>query len=279
MSDLYDRRVISAGPRNDPEASTDVEVEVEVDDDIGGIGWLPDGTLLAVSMGRRQILRRRPSGELEVHADLSALTSSRLNDLVVDGRGHAWVGNYGFDLDGGEAPRAGSLFLIPPAGGSASVAVEDLFFPNGAVVSADGTRLIVGETFAGRYTSFAIGGDGALGDRRTWATFGPAPDLTTTLEMFVALEVVPDGCAIDAEGCLWVADVKGARCLRVAPGGDVLQELHVTGGSCFACGLGGADGRTLVLCAAPSSFKPDCLAARRAVALWTTVDVPSPHHP
>jgi sugar lactone lactonase YvrE len=231
-----------------------------VDAHPSGLGWLPDGSLLVVSMRDRRVLRRAEDGELHVHADLAELCDWHANDMVVASDGRAYVGNFGFDLDGAE-PTPTNLVSVD-RDGSTSVGADGLLFPNGSVITPDGRTLIVGETFGRRYTAYTIAADGALTDRRVWA------DLS-------AARIAPDGCALDAEGCIWSADAAHGRCCRIAEGGAVLEEVPLPAGlRCFACMLGGEDGRTLLLCGAP-----DYDARRRsescdAVLLTTRVAVP-----
>jgi sugar lactone lactonase YvrE len=159
--------------------------------------------------------------------------------------------------------------------GSAVVAAEDLRFPNGSVITPDGQTLIVGETAGSRYTAFTIGDDGTLADRRVWAQVAEAPELGPLEETLPKLKFGPDGCALDAEGHIWAADSVGARCCRVAPGGEIVDQIDAPQGlGIFACMLGGEDGRTLLLCAAPDFLEANRAPAREAVLLTTTVDVP-----
>jgi sugar lactone lactonase YvrE len=133
----------------------------------------------------------------------------------------------------------------------------------------------VGETAGARYTAFTIQPDGSLSDRRVWAQLAPTPPITTLEETLGQLKVGPDGCGLDAEGHIWAADEVGARCIRVAPGGDILDEIAAPEGQNFwACMLGGEDGRTLLMCAAPDFMEHTRTAASDAVLLTTTVDVP-----
>ncbi len=222
-----------------------------------GLGWLPDGTLLVVSMRDRKILR---AGDLTVHADIAELCDWHANDMVVGVDGRAYVGNVGFDLDGGE-PTPTNLVRVDPDG-SAVVAADDLMCPNGSVITPGGDTLIVGETFGRRYTAFTIAADGSLGDRRVWAELRAA-------------RIAPDGCALDAEGCIWSADAAHERCCRIAEGGEVLEEVALPQGlRCFACMLGGEDGRTLLLCGAPDYDARRRTESRDAVLLTTEVAVP-----
>jgi sugar lactone lactonase YvrE len=268
VSDIYNGEVWTI-----PEGAGSPRVAATLDDFVGGLGWRHDGVLLAVSMTRRHIVAVGASGERSLHSDLSALTDSRLNDMTTDSAGRAWVGNYGFDLMAGGNPQPGCLFHVA-ADGTASVAATGVVFPNGAVLSHDERTLVVGETFASRYTEFDIESTGALLRPRSWATFGGTPALTTLAEMRDELQVIPDGCAIDSEGCLWVADVKGRRAIRVAKGGSILDEIRVSRGRCYACGLGGADGRSLVLCLAPGSAQAEREHATDATVVRVRVSVP-----
>jgi sugar lactone lactonase YvrE len=194
-----------------------------------------------------------------------------LNDLVVDGEGRAYVGNFGFDLMGGAEPAETVLVRVDPDG-TATVAAEGLRFPNGALITPDGATLLVNETIAARISAFTIGADGSLSDHRVWAQVARTPELS---EGIASLEFAPDGGTLDAEGCLWAADALGGRCCRVAEGGSVVEEIRAPEGlGIFACMLGGGDGRTLLLCCAPDFFEEPRKAAREAVLLTQTVAVP-----
>ncbi len=213
----------------DPEGKS--EVIVRVPSSPFCIDWLPDGRLLVISGRDRLLLRREPDGSLVTHADLGGLSDHAWNDIVVDGRGNAYVGNIGFDFPGGEfAP--GTLALVAPDGSARQVA-DGVAFPNGMVVTPDNSTLILAESYGSRLTAFDIGADGGLSDRRVWADLGDG---------------VPDGICLDAEGAVWYADVPNSRCVRVREGGEVLQTIALDRG-CFACMLGGADGRTLFMVA------------------------------
>jgi sugar lactone lactonase YvrE len=197
--------------------------------------WLPDGRLLIVSSADGRLLRREPDGSLHTHAELGG---PGWNDIVVDGRGNAYVNSVGFDMTAGEAPRPGHVVLATPDGAVRRVA-EDLAFPNGMAVTADNATLIVAESHGQRLTAFDIGGDGGLTGRRVFADLGDDP---------------PDGICVDAEGAVWYATVPGRRCVRVAQGGRVLQTIQLDRGG-FACVLGGPDRRTLFVTAA--EWRPD----------------------
>lgn len=206
------------------------EAVAEVDAFPFSIDWLPDGPML-ITAGR-DILRLEPDGSLVTHADLGGLTEFGLNEIVVDDRGNVYVNSPGFDLMGGGEPAPGIVAVLRTDGSAERVA-EGVAFPNGMAITPDGGILIVADSYGRELTGFDIGADGALSNRRTWADLG---------------EGMPDGICIDAEGAVWYADVPNRRCARVAEGGEVLQTIAVDRG-CFACMLGGGDGRTLFILA------------------------------
>ncbi|WP_370964331.1 SMP-30/gluconolactonase/LRE family protein [Amycolatopsis sp. cg9] len=265
VSDFYTEKVVAIDDRGGAE---DV---AEVPGQPSGLGFLPDGRLLVVSMRDHRLLVRDEPGKLTEHADLSGVVSGVLNDMVVDDRGRAWVGNFGFDLMGGAPLRYTTLTRVDPDG-SVAVAAEDLGFPNGMVILPGGV-LVVAETFAGRLTAFDIGEDGELTGRRVWAQFGQPPRTEDVGEAVQRLEVAPDGICADAEGAIWVADAVHNRVLRVEEGGRILDEIDA-GTGVFACMLGGDDGRTLFLCAAPSFAEHERRPVREAQLLAVRVEVP-----
>jgi len=202
-----------------------------------GLGWLPDGRLLVVSMQDHLLLRQEPNGDLSIHADLSSLARFHCNDMVVAEDGTAWVGNFGFDLHA-RAPFSSTELIRVDPNGHATIAAEDLSFPNGTVITADGRTLIIAESFAGRLSAFDIGADRSLKQRRIWAQLPEGH--------------VPDGICLDAEGGIWVASPRGNACLRVLEGGIVTDSVELDR-SAFACMLGDADRRTLYICTARDS--------------------------
>ncbi|MCC8926501.1 SMP-30/gluconolactonase/LRE family protein [Rhodococcus sp. BGS-1C] len=243
VSDFYSHRVISAQADG-----SDVRVEAEIPQQPSGLGWLPDGRLLVVSMRDHTILRREDDGSLVVHADLSAHVKANLNDMLVDDRGRAYVGNFGFDLMNMATPDTADLIRVDPDG-SVRVVAEDLYFPNGMAFTGDG-ELLVDETVGNRISAFAVRPDGSLGERRDWAKFAELPDMSDMATALGQLVVAADGCCIDTDGSLWVADALGQRIVHVEPGKGIVDQLEFDTGV-FACGLGGDDGRTLFVCAAP----------------------------
>jgi sugar lactone lactonase YvrE len=268
VSDFYRHRVITVDSDGRSEHVLTVEGQPS------GMGWMPDGSLLVVSMVDRRVLRRAGDGSVTVHADVGHLCGGHLNDLVVDGRGRAYAGEFGFDLMGFADPSPAVLIRVDPDG-TASVAAEEMLFPNGSVVTPDGRTLIVGETAGARYSAFTIRDDGSLGERRIWAQVAPTPAFTTFEETLGQLRFGPDGCALDAEQHIWAADEVGARCVRLAPGGEIVEEIGLPDGlNVFACMLGGDDGRTLLLCTAPDFHAEARSAAHESVLLTTVVDVP-----
>ena len=223
------------------------------------IDWLPDGRLLIVS---NRLQRREPDGSLMTHADLSHLAAG-WNELVVDGRGNAYVNQAGFDLMAGAPAAAGTIALVTPEGAVRQVA-DEVWFPNGMAVTPEDATLIVAESYRNRLTAFDLDPDGGLSNRRVWADLGDG---------------VPDGICLDAEGALWYADVPNRRCVRVREGGRVLQTITVDRG-CFSCALGGPDGRTLFI-AATDWRGPERMFAGEPSGLLLAVDVqvPGAGHP
>ena len=266
VSDFYTQQVLRVG------ADGTTEVLADVPEQPSGLGWLPDGRLLVVSMRDRTVLRREPSGELVRHADLSGLASWHLNDMVVDASGRGYVGNFGFDLMAGAPIRPGEIVRVDPDG-HAEVVARDLLFPNGMVLTPDGTTLVVAETLGQLLTAYTVGEDGSLNDRREWARFAPPNDSDAIADVVAGAVLGPDGICLDAEGAIWVADALGGRVVRVAEGGEVLDEIAV-GSGVFACMLGGEDGRTLYLCSAPSFAEHERRDTRDGVLLAARVDVP-----
>jgi sugar lactone lactonase YvrE len=268
VSDFYTQRVLAL----DLDGAAEPETVVGVPAQPSGIGWMPDGTMLVVSMRDRRVLRVHDGAEPEVHADLSELAPWHLNDMVVDAAGRAYVGNFGFDLMTGAAIRETGLIRVEPDG-AATVVADGLRFPNGTVILPDGRTLVVAETIAGRLTAFDVSDDGALSNRRVWAQLSETVQTDDMGEVLAAGGIAPDGIALDAEGAIWAADALGGRVLRVREGGEIIDEV-APGTGVFACGLAGAEGRTLVMCAAPSFAEHERRDTREAQLLACEVDVP-----
>ncbi len=266
LSDFYNLRVIAV-------RAGAIATVVKVEHQPSGIGWLPDGSMLVVSMKDRRVMRLEGDGKLVEHADLSGLATWHCNDMVVDSEGRAYIGHFGFDLMSGGAPAPAAIMRIDPDG-TASLAAKDLLFPNGMVITPDGRTLIVAETIAGRLTAFAIATDGSLSNRRVWAAFGEPPTATDFGGLLAQLKTAPDGICLDAEGCVWFADALGNRVVRAREGGEIVEEISTGDLGVFACMLGGANGRTLFLCAAPTFVEAIASADHQARLLATQVDVP-----
>jgi sugar lactone lactonase YvrE len=199
------------------------EVVVSVESFPMCIDFLPDGRLLVVDSARRRLLRRELDGSTVAHADLSPVSDKPWNDIVVDAYGNAYVNTIGFDFPGGE-PAPGRVVLVTPAG-EVRVVADDLAFPNGMAITADGETLIVAESYGNRLTAYDIGNTGDLTRRRTWAEVGADH---------------PDGICVDAEGAVWYADVGNRHCVRVREGGELLDTVELDRGA-FACILSRGD--------------------------------------
>jgi sugar lactone lactonase YvrE len=145
----------------------------------------------------------------------------------------------------GEPWRKTNIIAVDPDG-HAWIAAEEMSFPNGMVITPDGRTLIVGESTGARLTAFDIAEDGTLSNRRVWASLKP-------------IGATPDGICLDAENAVWVACPASERCVRVAEGGELLDEVH-TGRGTFACALGGSDGRTLFMLTADWHIAEDFTA-------------------
>lgn len=261
LSDFFGQTIYSVSLKGD------LRPEIKLDDWPSGIGWMPDGSMLFVSMQKKQVLKRSARGNVTVHADLGGIAGGPCNDMVVDRLGRAYVGNFGFDLYGemltrgiesvlAEHPKAKIARIL--ADGAVDVAATEMDFPNGSVITPDGKVLIVAETLAARISAFNIEPDGSLSNRRVWASVpGRAPD----------------GIALDAEGNVWLADAFAPECIRVAPGGRILEVIDTTD-LCFACMLGGDDGRSLFMATAPSGMREEAQRAPLGKILMTRVQVP-----
>jgi sugar lactone lactonase YvrE len=223
------------------------------------VDWLPDGRLLIVSAREGRLLRQEPDGSLVTHGDLSNVsTPPPGNELVVDGRGNAYVNGGGFDLVAGEPFAPGIIALVTPDGSARQVA-GGIAFPNGMLVTADGAALIVAESYGKKLTAFDIEEDGSLKNRRVWAELGDG---------------IPDGICLDAENAVWYGDVPNKRCARVREGGEVLQTIALDRG-CFACALGGPDRKMLFRMATQWNGPEDMFAGPRTGQVLT-VDAPAP---
>ena len=259
FSDFYSHKVYSL------DLSGKHEVIVEIPNQPSGLGWTPDGTMLIVSMKDRKLMSFK-DGLLTERADLTELSGFHCNDMVVDIDGNAFIGNFGFNTYDGEEIKPTNLILVKP-GEEPVLAAENLFFPNGTVITPDNKTLIVGETYAARLTAFDKSEDGSLSNRRIWA------DLKVNAEEGTV--PLPDGMCIDEEGAIWVASPSTAEVIRVHEGGMISERIPVQTNA-FACMLGGEDRRTLFICTSNGSGVDPGAALREKSGKIeiTQVDVP-----
>ena len=226
------------------------------------VNWLGDGRMLVTG---GELLRVEPDGSRIRHADLSHVSPYGWSELTVDGRGNAYVNSLNFDFaDFGEVLASGAApgkIALVTTDGTAREVADGLAFPNGMAVTADNATLIVAESFAARLTAFDIAADGSLSNRRVWA------------------DVTGDGICIDAEGAVWCSAVgadDGHVVVRIREGGEVLDRIEIDR-PCYACMLGGEDGRTLFMVVA-QWFGPDrmneLIEARTGQILTARVEVP-----
>jgi sugar lactone lactonase YvrE len=251
LSDMHHNRVVRVDDRGT------IETIAQHDSALSGLGWLPDGTLLVVAMNGR-VLRLGPAG-LTLHADLTAEASHGVNDMIVHPGGWAYVGQFGYDREGGGTPAPATLLRVD-ADGAVAVAAPDLMVANGMIISPDGQTLWVAESAACRITAFTIAANGQLDDRRVWAE--------------LAAPCYPDGMCLDAQGAIWVACPVAGRFIRTVEGGEVTDEVPIESGRhAIACVLGGTERRTLYLLTAATlgQAEPSRLA-RAARVECVTVD-------
>jgi sugar lactone lactonase YvrE len=194
---------------------------------VSGLGWLPDNRLLVVSMDDNTLLRLDPEG-VTIVADLNEFGFVLSNDMVVDKKGRAYIGNFGFNYLIEEPFAPTKLALVEP-NGAARVVAEDMSFPNGTVITPDDKTLIIAETMAAKLTAFDIMDNGSLSNRRVWAKLRSLP---------------PDGICLDAEGGIWAAAPGRGRVVRILEGGEITHIVKVENDA-YACMLGGPERKTL----------------------------------
>lgn len=251
FSDFYDHVVVAVdelGNRGDI---------VTVPNQPSGLGWLPDGRLLVVSMTDRKLMRLDPGGLVEA-ADLSGIATHYCNDMVVDGKGRAYIGNFGSEYSPGNPPKPAKLIRVDPDGSVHVADEQGLAFPNGTVITPDGGTLIIGESFGACLTAYDIAEDGSLSNRRQFANIAPN---------------VPDGICLDAEGAIWSACPVKNEVIRVHEGGEISQRISTGELGAFACMLGGSDRRTLFICTSKTSGE-EAAALRSSRIETVKVDVP-----
>lgn len=198
-----------------------------------GLGWDPQGRLLIVSMQDRRLLRLDPDGLTEV-ADISNLATYHCNDMVVDKHGNAYIGNFGFNILTNAPFKPAEIIFVTPDG-QARIVADNMAFPNGTIITPNGSTLIVGETVGACLTAFNIENDGSLTNRRIWARLKGG--------------AAPDGICLDSEGGIWVASPATSEVLRVLEGGEISNRIKIQDkNTAYACMLGGPNRKTLFIC-------------------------------
>lgn len=248
FSDMHANTVYAVDTVGNLEAIVQLE-----DDEPSGLGWLPDGRLLIVSMKNQKLLAFS-DGKLTEFADLSAIATYHCNDMVTDGNGRSYVGNFGFDPHSYAEVQTAAMMLVHPDG-TTELAADNLLFPNGTVITPDGKTLIVGESFDAKLTAFDINSDGTLANRREWAKIEGT---------------VPDGICLDKAGGIWVASPNSNAVLRVVEGGEVTDRV-TTRNKAFACILGGPECKTLFIMTSRSSQPDICKSEKSAAIEFVTV--------
>lgn len=250
FSDMHGQTVYALSQKGD------LEPIVKVANRPSGLGWLPDGRLLIVSMLDKKLLSL-DNGQLSEYADLSAHASFTCNDMVVDAAGRSYVGNFGFDMEAGASKSPAELVLIQPDR-SVSIAADELSFPNGTIITPDGKTLIVAETMDSRLTAFDISDDGTLNNRRLWAKLEGA---------------IPDGMCLDQQSAIWVASPNSHEVLRVLEGGEVTDRITIEN-QAYACMLGGEARKRLYIMTCVSSSPEKCVKYKTGRVEFVDVDVP-----
>jgi sugar lactone lactonase YvrE len=239
----------------------DAEVVARVPGSPSGLGWLPNGSMLIVSMDDRKLLVGLEDGMVGEAADCSGLAPNEINDMVVDQHGNAFISQFGFDFHGGDKLRSAPVLRVDPNGG-VHEATDGLRMANGMVITADQQTLVVAESAGRRLIGFDLADDGTLTNQRVWADL-PEGDF-------------PDGICIDAEDAVWIAGPASDRFVRVREGGEVLDVVETPGRHAIACAIGGADGHTLFMCTSPTQGEPERSRTERGAKVETVrVDVPA----
>jgi sugar lactone lactonase YvrE len=252
FSDMLDHKVIVIDSRGR------ADIVAEVPGQPGGLGWLPDGRLLVVSMTDQHLLRLDADG-LKVASDLSRIATGNCNDMVVDLQGRAYIGDWGFiGARPKDRPSNPHLMLVA-SDGQARVVSTQIAFPNGAVITPDNKTLIVADSYAYRLVAFDIEDNGSLINYRIWADMGKG--------------VIPDGICLDAEEAVWVTNSAGSDVIRVKEGGQITGRVTVSSRA-YACILGGPDRKSLYLTTAAPGLFADLKDKRSGRIEVLPVDVP-----
>ena len=249
--DCMARTLLSLG------TSGECEQHAKFDDDTPcGLGLLPDGRLIVLTMFKKHLLAYS-NGGLSLYADLSDIATGTIDDMIVDGLGRAYVGDLGFDLPPtGDHGAVGRIILVMPDGATRVVA-EGLRFPNGIAVSAGNDRLVVAEMSGACLADYDIAADGGLKLR---GRFGSMKS--------------PDGICLDAEGAVWVAAFEEDAFIRLDREGHELQRIEMPGRRALACVLGGPERKTLFCLSAATSYEE--LRQRKSSSRIDAVEVEIP---
>jgi sugar lactone lactonase YvrE len=256
ISDMWAHKVHKIDPKGN------VSDVVDVPQRPSGLGFMPDGSLLIVSMADRCVYRN-VNGSLQLHADLSGTVNADVNDMIIDDKGRAYVGNFGYDIFAGEDPKDAELILIEPDG-SHRIVASDMMFPNGMVLMNNGASLVVAETFGHRLTAFDRDAKGNLSNRRIFADLG---------------ELTPDGICLDVEGGIWIASFATGDFARVVEGGNITDKFNVGARAAVACQLGGKDNRTLYCMTYSGQIEDIATGARLGRIETVTVKIPGAGSP
>ena len=256
FSDFFTHRVYATDPIGNCDSI------LKVPNQPSGLGWLPDGTLLVVSMIDQKVLAYK-NNVLTEYADCSEYANFHCNDMIVSANGNAYIGNFGFNRRKNENIKSTNLILVRP-NEKPVIAANDLYFPNGTIITEDGKTLIIGETYAARLTAFDINDDGSLSNRRVWA------DLTNIEKDY---RPVPDGICLDEENAIWMASPSTNEVIRIKEGGKIVDKIAVQTNA-YACVLGGKDRKTLFVCTSGGSDMQSCIEKKEGRIESFQVDIP-----
>ena len=278
FSDFYSHKVMTLDENNS------LETVCEVPSQPSGLGWLPNGDLLIVSMLDRKILRFS-EGSISVHADLSEYVAHKCNDMVVGRDGTAYIGNFGMG-DAGESLNSTHLMIVK-SDGTVLKGPDNLLFPNGTVITEDGKNLIIAETLGAKLTSFDIEDNGELTNRKLWARTSPLFSLLIIKFLssmgFDLSKVdfskysknlhVPDGICLDEKNGIWIASPTTKAVVRIEKGGNITDTINTPKGA-FACMLGGKERKTLYVIISNSSDPEEAQASPEGEIHSIEVEIP-----